>query len=134
MKKTALLISALVASFCCGFFFRTIFAKQPTNYYDIKQTGHIIKIKNGNNLKLGAFSVSLSVKDLTVSKHFYENLGFTVFAGGMEKNYLIMKNKFLAINAFSYVLALVKLHPQHQKHNAYYPLNAHHKLSFHQAS
>ena len=100
MKKTALLISALVASFCFGFFFRTIFAKQPTNYYDIKQTGHIIKIKNGNNLKLGAFSVSLSVKDLTVSKHFYENLGFTVFAGGMEKNYLIMKNGNSLIGLF----------------------------------
>ena len=37
-------------------------------------------------MKLGAFSMSLSVKDLTVSKTFYENLGFTVFAGEIEKN------------------------------------------------
>ena len=44
-------------------------------------------------MKLGAFSVSLSVKDLETSKQFYENLGFSVFAGGKEHNYLIMKNE-----------------------------------------
>jgi predicted enzyme related to lactoylglutathione lyase len=54
-----------------------------------------------NNMKLGAFSVSLSVKDLTVSKTFYENLGFSVFAGGMEKNYLIMKNDNALIGLFN---------------------------------
>ena len=43
-------------------------------------------------MKLGAFSVSLSVKDIRVSKEFYEKLGFTVFAGDLSKNYLIMKN------------------------------------------
>ncbi len=43
-------------------------------------------------MKLRAFSVSLSVKDIQASKQFYENLGFTVFAGSLEKNYLIMKN------------------------------------------
>ena len=43
-------------------------------------------------MKLGAFSVSLAVKDLEASKQFYGYLGFTVFAGDMEKNYLIMKN------------------------------------------
>lgn len=43
-------------------------------------------------MKLGAFSVSLSVKDLTKSKEFYEHLGFKVFAGEQERNYLIMKN------------------------------------------
>ena len=51
-------------------------------------------------MKLGAFSVSLSVKDLKVSKQFYENLGFTVFAGEMEKNYLIMKNENALIGLF----------------------------------
>jgi predicted lactoylglutathione lyase len=51
-------------------------------------------------MKLGAFSVSLSVKDLSVSKAFYENLGFKVFAGGMEKNYLIMKNENALIGLF----------------------------------
>lgn len=51
-------------------------------------------------MKLGAFSVSLSVKDLGVSKQFYEKLGFTVFGGGMEQNYLIMKNDKALIGLF----------------------------------
>lgn len=51
-------------------------------------------------MKLGAFSVSLSVKDLDVSKQFYEQLGFTVFAGGMKKKYLIMKNENALIGLF----------------------------------
>jgi catechol 2,3-dioxygenase-like lactoylglutathione lyase family enzyme len=51
-------------------------------------------------MKLGAFSVSLSVKDLNTSKQFYENLGFHVFAGEMAKNYLIMKNEDTLIGLF----------------------------------
>ncbi len=51
-------------------------------------------------MKLGAFSVSLSVKDLRTSKQFYENLGFSVFAGDMERNYLIMKNRDTNIGLF----------------------------------
>lgn len=51
-------------------------------------------------MKLGVFSVSLSVKDLKVSKSFYEALGFTVFAGDMERNYLIMKNENSLIGLF----------------------------------
>jgi len=43
-------------------------------------------------MKLGAFSVSLSVKDLQKSKDFYEKLGFSSMGGSMEHNYLIMKN------------------------------------------
>lgn len=43
-------------------------------------------------MELGAFSISLNVKDIHASKQFYETLGFTVFAGDLEKNYLIMKN------------------------------------------
>ena len=51
-------------------------------------------------MKLGAFSISLSVKDLNTSKQFYENLGFNVFAGSMEQNYLIMKNGNSLIGLF----------------------------------
>ena len=51
-------------------------------------------------MKLGAFSVSLSVKDLETSKQFYENLGFSVFAGEKERNYLIMKNENTIIGLF----------------------------------
>ncbi|WP_317170420.1 hypothetical protein [Galbibacter sp. BG1] len=51
-------------------------------------------------MKLGAFSVSLSVENLSVSKKFYENLGFSVFGGSMSQNYLIMKNKDCLIGLF----------------------------------
>ena len=51
-------------------------------------------------MKLGAFSISLSVKDLEVSKEFYENLGFTAFAGHLENNYLIMKNGNALVGLF----------------------------------
>ncbi len=51
-------------------------------------------------MKLGAFSVSLAVKDLNRSKAFYEKLGFTVFAGKLERNYLIMKNGNSLIGLF----------------------------------
>ncbi|WP_297704477.1 VOC family protein [uncultured Eudoraea sp.] len=51
-------------------------------------------------MKLGAFSISLSVKDINVSKEFYENLGFKVFAGEIAKNYLIMKNENSLIGLF----------------------------------
>lgn len=51
-------------------------------------------------MKLGAFSVSLSVKDISASRQFYENLGFKVFAGDVEKNYLIMKNENSLIGLF----------------------------------
>lgn len=51
-------------------------------------------------MKLGAFSISLSVQDIKASKQFYENLGFTVFAGDLEKNYLILKNGNALIGLF----------------------------------
>ncbi|WP_025741179.1 VOC family protein [Aquimarina pacifica] len=51
-------------------------------------------------MKLGAFSVSLSVKDIKASKQFYEKLGFAVFAGDLEKKYLIMKNENTLIGLF----------------------------------
>ncbi|WP_136481224.1 VOC family protein [Cognatitamlana onchidii] len=51
-------------------------------------------------MKLGAFSVSLSVKDINASKAFYETLGFSVFAGAIENNYLIMKNDKSLIGLF----------------------------------
>src|SRR6185436_17296021 len=43
-------------------------------------------------MELGAFSVSLAVKDIEVSKLFYEKLGFKVFGGNQSQNWLIMKN------------------------------------------
>ena len=51
-------------------------------------------------MKLGAFSISLSVKDLAVSKKFYEDLGFSQFGGALERNYLIMKNGNALVGLF----------------------------------
>jgi catechol 2,3-dioxygenase-like lactoylglutathione lyase family enzyme len=51
-------------------------------------------------MKLGAFSVSLSVKDIHASKAFYEKLGFQVFGGDIKKNYLILKNDTTLIGLF----------------------------------
>jgi catechol 2,3-dioxygenase-like lactoylglutathione lyase family enzyme len=51
-------------------------------------------------MELGAFSVSLAVKDIEASRLFYEKLGFTVFAGDQSHNWLIMKNGEHAIGLF----------------------------------
>lgn len=51
-------------------------------------------------MKLGAFSMSLNVKDLQVSKAFYEKLGFKALGGNEEMNYLIMKNENAIIGLF----------------------------------
>lgn len=51
-------------------------------------------------MQLGAFSISLAVKDLEVSRSFYEKLGFKVFAGNPAHNYLILKNGETVIGLF----------------------------------
>lgn len=43
-------------------------------------------------MELGAFSVSLSVKDIKASRDFYQKLGFSEFGGNVEENWLILKN------------------------------------------
>ena len=43
-------------------------------------------------MQLGAFSISLAVKDIHASKAFYEKLGFTQRAGVLEQNWVVMKN------------------------------------------
>lgn len=56
-------------------------------------------------MQLGAFSVSLSVKDLSISREFYEKLGFSVFGGDAARNYLIMKNGSTLIGLFQGMFA-----------------------------
>jgi len=51
-------------------------------------------------MKLGAFSISLTVSDLAKSRDFYRKLGFEILHGGMDKNYLIMKNGQALIGLF----------------------------------
>jgi catechol 2,3-dioxygenase-like lactoylglutathione lyase family enzyme len=43
-------------------------------------------------MELGAFSISLAVKDLEASRVFYEKFGFTVFGGQAARHWLILKN------------------------------------------
>ena len=43
-------------------------------------------------MELGAFSISLAVKDLEASRKFYEKFGFTIFGGDPSQNWLILKN------------------------------------------
>ena len=43
-------------------------------------------------MQLGAFSISLAVKDIHASKAFYEQLGFRQRAGVLEQNWVVMKN------------------------------------------
>jgi lactoylglutathione lyase len=43
-------------------------------------------------MELGAFSISLAVKDLEASRKFYEKFGFTVFGGDPAQHWLILKN------------------------------------------
>jgi len=85
MKKKYLTFAGILVAFGLGLFVQTSFTSPPEKKKD---------------MKLGAFSMSLSVKDLTVSKKFYENLGFHEFGGGMEKKYLIMKNGNALIGLF----------------------------------
>lgn len=51
-------------------------------------------------MKLGAFSVSLNVKDIHKSKEFYENLGFQTLGGDINQNWLILKNGDTVIGLF----------------------------------
>lgn len=51
-------------------------------------------------MELGAFSVSLTVKDLAVSRAFYEKLGFEVTGGAEEHDYLILVNRDTVIGLF----------------------------------
>jgi len=81
--KTILFITSLLISICCMNF----------------GTTEVDKTKK-TDMKLGAFSISLSVKDLQESKSFYENLGFHVKAGSEESKYLIMKNGKALVGLF----------------------------------
>ena len=51
-------------------------------------------------MKLGAFSVSLAVKDIAASLAFYEKLGFAKVGGEQEQNWLILRNGETTIGLF----------------------------------
>ena len=86
MKKVIYITIGLAAAFTIG----ALFTSMSMNKNKMED----------ENIKLGVFSNSLSVKDLTISKEFYEKLGFTKMGGSMEANYLIMKNGKSIIGLF----------------------------------
>jgi predicted enzyme related to lactoylglutathione lyase len=58
------------------------------------------KLRKEYSMELGAFSISLAVKDIAASKAFYEKLGFKDFHGDIAQNWLIMKNGDHVIGLF----------------------------------
>lgn len=102
MNKQTWIIVGFVVSFSLGFALNFILSTNQVEHLT-DQNENItrpIPTKKQTTMKLGAFSMSLSVKDLGLSKTFYEKLGFTAFAGSMEQNYLIMKNGNALIGLF----------------------------------
>ena len=55
-------------------------------------------------MQLGAFSISLAVKDIEASRRFYEKFGFQEFAGDAAQNWLIMRNGETIIGLFQGML------------------------------
>lgn len=51
-------------------------------------------------MQLGAFSISLTVKDLDKSVAFYSDLGFSQMGGAVEHGYAIMKNGGALVGLF----------------------------------
>ena len=67
-------------------------AASGTAFVTGQQTG-------AKKVRLGNFSVSLAVKDLKVSREFYEKLGFGVI-GGNGRNWAILQNETATIGLF----------------------------------
>jgi predicted enzyme related to lactoylglutathione lyase len=96
MRKTILLAISILGAFILGFY-----TNKLTNPKSITSTSsNKTKSSKTTAMNLGAFSTSLNVKNLKVSKVFYEKLGFVEFGGGMSQNYLIMKNGNALIGLF----------------------------------
>ncbi|MBL8764274.1 MAG: VOC family protein [Phycisphaerae bacterium] len=51
-------------------------------------------------MRLGNFSVSLTVKDIAASRAFYEKLGFKVVSGDQSKNWIVLQNEDTKIGLF----------------------------------
>lgn len=95
-----LLILAVVTSFGLGLQVNNAVTEQTTNDARAERSGTTTPHINEEGMKLGAFSISLSVKDIAASKKFYEDLGFEVLGGDLAKNYLIMKNGNALVGLF----------------------------------
>jgi catechol 2,3-dioxygenase-like lactoylglutathione lyase family enzyme len=57
-------------------------------------------VHQGDLMDLGAFSISLAVKDISVSRSFYERLGFTVAGGDQDAGWLILRSGTTVLGLF----------------------------------
>ncbi|MBB5332385.1 VOC family protein [Chryseobacterium koreense] len=62
--------------------------------------GQTSETPKNNNLELGAFSVSLKVKDIKKSVEFYQKLGFTYKNGNIDQKWVVLKNGNTVIGLF----------------------------------
>ena len=66
----------------------------------VKTGAPMVKLGTVMTRSLGAFSLSLAVKDLAASRAFYETLGFEQVAGDPAQNWLILRNEDTTIGLF----------------------------------
>ncbi len=92
MKKNSFLLLGLALGFSFALLSMKFFPNQTQETSNAE--------KKMEALKLGVFSISLTVKDLKISKEFYEKLGFKATGGDEKMNYLIMKNGKTLIGLF----------------------------------
>ncbi len=95
MKKRLILLLILSAGFVLGYFTGNLNFKNE--YANAEEK---LSQNDSVSMQLGAFSLSLNVENLERSKAFYEQLGFSVFVGSLEENYLIMKSNQIVIGLF----------------------------------
>jgi hypothetical protein len=91
MKNIGLILLGVIGSLLCN---------KVDEAVNVQNNNFIKSSQTNNAVHLGAFSISLNVKNLIESKIFYEKLGFTVLGGSLENKYLIMKNGNALIGLF----------------------------------
>jgi catechol 2,3-dioxygenase-like lactoylglutathione lyase family enzyme len=67
---------------------------------NVRRLKHVVLPSQGEIMQLGAFSISLAVKDIKASRAFYEKLGFEPFAGDASQNWLILRNGQTVVGLF----------------------------------
>lgn len=94
MKKIIVFVIGLTSSFLLGSFY------QKSQQTALGNMDHRSVGKSANPIKVGAFSMSLNVKDLGASITFYESLGFQLLGGDRSQNYVVLKNEHTIIGLF----------------------------------
>ena len=97
MNKLIVFLSGIGVSLLLGFSMNSVSDNVEKNEIKVLDMD---ERTNKNELSLGVFSISLNVKDVNVSKKFYEELGFVKFGGDLKMNYVIMKNDKTVIGLF----------------------------------